>query len=157
VKFSDILTQARAWLQREGRLRYRSLQREFELDDQALADLRDELIEGQRVAIDEEGKVLVWVGDGKAPAAPTSSSQAQLQTPASYTPPYLAERIRAEQAALDARGAIDGERKTITALFADIKGSMALMEDLDPEDARAIIDPVLARGSVNSRASWLYW
>jgi len=38
---------------------------------------------------------------------------------------------------------IDGERKTVTALFADIKGSTELMEDLDPEDARAIIDPAL--------------
>ena len=37
----------------------------------------------------------------------------------------------------------DGERKTVTALFADIKGSMELMEDLDPEEARAIIDPAL--------------
>ena len=40
-------------------------------------------------------------------------------------------------------GLLDGERKTITALFADIKGSMELMEDLDPEEARAIIDPAL--------------
>src|SRR5260370_39970639 len=39
--------------------------------------------------------------------------------------------------------AIDGERKNVTALFADIKGSMDLMEDLDPEEARAIIDPAL--------------
>jgi class 3 adenylate cyclase len=38
---------------------------------------------------------------------------------------------------------VDGERKTVTALFADIKGSMELMEDLDPEEARAIIDPAL--------------
>src|SRR5712691_6029132 len=38
---------------------------------------------------------------------------------------------------------IDGERKTVTALFADIKGSMELMEDLDPEEARAIVDPAL--------------
>jgi class 3 adenylate cyclase len=38
---------------------------------------------------------------------------------------------------------LDGERKTVTALFADIKGSMELMEDLDPEEARAIIDPAL--------------
>jgi len=41
------------------------------------------------------------------------------------------------------RAAFDGERKTVTALFADIKGSMELMEDLDPEEARAIIDPAL--------------
>jgi class 3 adenylate cyclase len=55
----------------------------------------------------------------------------------------LAERIRAEQAALEARGNTDGERKIITALFADLKGSTALIEGLDPEEARAIIDPVL--------------
>src|SRR5262245_11616230 len=65
------------------------------------------------------------------------------QPPASYTPPHLAERIRAEQAALEARSATDGERKTITALFADLKGSTALIEGLDPEEARAIIDPAL--------------
>ncbi|MBV8450854.1 MAG: AAA family ATPase, partial [Deltaproteobacteria bacterium] len=43
----------------------------------------------------------------------------------------------------DSEGVADGERKTVTALFADIKGSMDLMEDLDPEEARAIIDPAL--------------
>src|ERR671936_478942 len=47
------------------------------------------------------------------------------------------------QAALEARGDPDGERKTITALFADIKGSMDLLEDLDPEEARRLIDPAL--------------
>src|SRR5271156_2399682 len=50
-------------------------------------------------------------------------------------------RIRPEQA--DAAKTIEGERKTVTALFADIKGSTELMEDLDPEEARAIIDPAL--------------
>src|SRR5262249_27164665 len=44
---------------------------------------------------------------------------------------------------LPASTAIDGERKTVTALFADIKGSMDLMEGLDPEEARAIVDPAL--------------
>src|SRR6266568_5981675 len=76
-----------------------------------------------------------------------NSSDSGLQTPdsrpISYTPRHLTERIRAEQAAMEARGATDGERRIITALFADIKGSMALIEDLDPEDARAIIDPAL--------------
>ncbi len=72
-----------------------------------------------------------------------SSPFAVSAPPASYTPPHLAERIRAEQAALEARGATDGERKTITALFADLKGSTALIEGLDPEEARAIIDPAL--------------
>ena len=44
---------------------------------------------------------------------------------------------------MESRGAADGERKTITALFADLKGSTALIEGLDPEGARAIIDPAL--------------
>ncbi len=76
-------------------------------------------------------------------AALATPSAPPAPTPATYTPPHLAERIRAEQAALEARGAVDGERKTITALFADIKGSMELIEDLDPEEARSIIDPAL--------------
>jgi len=66
-----------------------------------------------------------------------------LQPPISYTPKHLAERILAERAAMEARGSTDGERKTVTVLFADLKGSTALIEDLDPEDARSIIDPVL--------------
>ena len=65
------------------------------------------------------------------------------QSPASYTPPQLAQRILADQQALEARGGTDGERKTITALFSDIKGSMELIEGLDPEDARRLIDPAL--------------
>jgi class 3 adenylate cyclase len=44
---------------------------------------------------------------------------------------------------MESRGATEGERKTITALFADLKGSTALIEGLDPEDARAVIDPAL--------------
>jgi class 3 adenylate cyclase/predicted ATPase len=82
-----------------------------------------------------------------------NGSASQLQTPSSsthwtadpgrWTPPHLATRILAEQAAMEARGAREGERKTITALFADIKGSMDLIEPLDPEEARAIIDPAL--------------
>ncbi|MGH7821987.1 MAG: adenylate/guanylate cyclase domain-containing protein, partial [Candidatus Binatia bacterium] len=74
------------------------------------------------------------VGDDSPKAPPA---------PAAYTPPHLAERILAEQAAMESRGARDGERKHITALFADIKGSVELMEDLDPEEARAIVDPAL--------------
>jgi class 3 adenylate cyclase len=77
------------------------------------------------------------------PALGVRVTVAGSQSPARYTPPHLAERIRAEQAALEARGTGDGERKTITALFADLKGSTALIEGLDPEEARAIIDPAL--------------
>src|SRR5260370_14302538 len=48
-----------------------------------------------------------------------------------------------EQPLVDAADVPDGERKTVTALFADIKGSTELMEDIDPEEARAVIDPAL--------------
>ena len=64
--------------------------------------------------------------------------------PIHYTPHHLAERIRAEQAAMEARGETAGERKTVTALFADMAGSTALIHDLDPEEAHRLIDPVVA-------------
>src|SRR5437762_3723751 len=58
-------------------------------------------------------------------------------TPDSYTPRHLAERI------LTSRAALEGERKQVTILFADLKGSMELLADRDPEEARTILDPVL--------------
>src|SRR5262245_61342495 len=142
MKFSDIIDQACTLLQGKGRLTYRSLKLEFGLDEEQLDVLKEELIEGQRVAVDEGGKVLVWVG-----TAPTQSPEARVPSvpqspaleprpPVSYTPQHLAERIRAVMVT-------DGERKTITALFADLKGSTSLIEGLDPEEARTIIDPAL--------------
>jgi hypothetical protein len=59
MTFEKILDQAIAMLQRRGRLTYRTLQRQFQLDDAALDDLKHELIEGQRLAVDERGTVLV--------------------------------------------------------------------------------------------------
>jgi len=77
-------------------------------------------------------------------STPRLSSQTPSPTPPlHYTPKHLAERILAEQAALEARGAPEGERKTITALFADLAGFTTLTRDLDPEDARRLIDPAL--------------
>src|SRR5918996_1550833 len=80
---------------------------------------------------------------GQSSAPRLQSHTPSREPPLRYTPKHLAERTLAEQAALESRGAADGERKTITALFADLKGSTALIEGLDPEDARAIIDPAL--------------
>jgi class 3 adenylate cyclase/tetratricopeptide (TPR) repeat protein len=68
-----------------------------------------------------------------AGAAPRPSS------PVAYTPKHLAERI------LNSTSAIAGERKQVTVLFADLKGSMELLADRDPEEARALLDPVLER------------
>ncbi|WP_432260178.1 adenylate/guanylate cyclase domain-containing protein [Cupriavidus sp. TMH.W2] len=77
-------------------------------------------------------------------SAPAPMKVPAPSAPIDYTPPYLAQRIRAAQADMEARGTADGERKTVTALFADMAGSTALIHDLDPEDARRLIDPVLA-------------
>ena len=68
--------------------------------------------------------------------ANTASSQRAAASRANSSTP-------AERPSLNTHEVIDGERKTVTALFADIKGSTELMEDLDPEEARAIIDPAL--------------
>src|SRR6266851_2703023 len=78
----------------------------------------------------------------EASIAQPAPVQSYSPAPADYTPPHLAERIRAEQAQLESRSG-EAERKTVTALFADIKGSMELIEDLDPEEARRLVDPAL--------------
>ena len=64
---------------------------------------------------------------------------AKFTSPESYTPKHLADRI------LTSRAALEGERKQVTVLFADLKGSMELLADRDPEEARKILDPVLER------------
>jgi class 3 adenylate cyclase/tetratricopeptide (TPR) repeat protein len=138
MTFEEILDQAIAMLQRRGRLTYGALKRQFQLDDTYLADLTAELIEGQRLAADEDGRVLVWTGAaGPASPAPSSSPPTQEHAPLTYTPSYLAERI------LTSRSILEGERKQVTVLFADLKGSTELIRDLDPEQARAILDPAL--------------
>jgi hypothetical protein len=140
MTFEEILDQAIAMLQRRGRLTYTTLKRQFQLDDAYLEDLKAELVEGQRVAVDEDGRVLVWTGaevSAPHPTPPPVSRQDRL--PLAYTPPYLAEKI------LTAKSALEGERKQVTVLFADLKGSMELLADRDPEEARQLLDPVLER------------
>ena len=66
-------------------------------------------------------------------------ARARLPSPDSYTPKHLAEKI------LISKAALEGERKQVTVLFADLKGSMELLSDRDPEEARTILDPVLER------------
>ncbi len=76
-------------------------------------------------------------GCGAAVAAPPAS--ARFGSPESYTPKRLAEKI------LTSRAALEGERKQVTVLFADLRGSMELLAERDPEDARKLLDPVLDR------------
>ncbi|WP_028217536.1 adenylate/guanylate cyclase domain-containing protein [Paraburkholderia oxyphila] len=87
-----------------------------------------------------------------APSSDASSGGAPLgdaghaspAAPIHYTPPHLAQRILAEQAAIEAQQGTAVERKTITALFADMAGSTALIHERDPEDAHRLIAPVIA-------------
>jgi hypothetical protein len=148
MKFSAVVEQILDMLQRQGRVSYRLLRREFELDDDLLADFKEELLYSRAQEVREEGPGLVCVGTPavesvqlvvRSPQPLASSTQAlapKPQLPSAYTPSHLAERIRAVPVT-------EGERKTITALFADLKGSTALVEGLDPEEARSVIDPAL--------------
>src|SRR5262249_38314710 len=71
-------------------------------------------------------------------AAPTPTAAApRFASPGLYTPKHLAARI------LTSKAALEGERKQVTGLFTDLKGSMELLADRDPEEARKILDPVL--------------
>ena len=63
MTFDDVLEQVIRLLQRQGRVSYRALKRRFTLDDDYLEDLKEELIHAQRVATDEDGRILVWTGD----------------------------------------------------------------------------------------------
>src|SRR5207247_197671 len=115
---------------------YGTLKRQFQLDDAALEDLQNELIKGQRLARDEDGAVLVWTGAAIPPPAPAPTPPpATAPAPLAYTPPYLVEKI------LTTRSALEGERKYVTVLFADLKGSTELIRDLDPEAAQRLLDP----------------
>jgi hypothetical protein len=71
------------------------------------------------------------------PVSGESAGQVRFASPESYTPQHLAEKI------LTSKAALEGERKQVTVLFADLKGSMELLAERDPEEARKILDPVL--------------
>ena len=127
MTFEEVVDQALAMLQRRGRVTCRMLQRHFQLEDAALEDLKEELIYGQRVGVDEDARVLVWMGAPTAPAPSASvrvpaPDDSQARAPLSYTPLHLVDKI------LTSRSALEGERKQVTVLFADLKGSTELIQ-----------------------------
>jgi hypothetical protein len=72
MKFSEAVARTIAWLQRERRISYRALKREFDLDDEFLEDLRAELIEVKELAVDKDGKMLVRTGASVVPSSKSS-------------------------------------------------------------------------------------
>jgi class 3 adenylate cyclase len=140
MTFEEILDHAIAMLQRRGRLTYGTLKRQFQLDDAALDDLKEALLYTHAEVRDDAGRGLMWTGE-TVTTAPTAVAPTALpaRTPLAYTPAYLAEKI------LTSRRALEGERKQVTVLFADLKGSTELIRDLDPEAAQRLLDPALQR------------
>jgi class 3 adenylate cyclase/tetratricopeptide (TPR) repeat protein len=142
MDFYAVLDQVLDLLRQRGRVTYNALKRQFDLDDACLQDLKDEIIAAQRVAVDEDGRVLVWTGDVAALPAPTTAPAAVRARPPdaeprAYTPAHLAEKI------VTARPALTGERKQVTVLFADLKDSTELIRGLDPEAAQHLLDPAI--------------
>ena len=136
MTFDALLAQILELLQRQGRVSYGALKRRFSLDDAYLDDLKTEIIEAQRLAVDEQGRILVWTGGtGATPAPVPAPPPPHLPD----MPSHIAEKI------LTSKAALEGERKQVTVLFADLKGSMELLADRDPEEARQLLDPVLER------------
>src|SRR5262245_56744649 len=136
MTFDEILAQVRDLLQREQRLSYRALKVRFALDDDHLEALKDEIIAAKQLAVDEQGRVLVWTGDA-ASAPPPAVTSTPTPVPVAAIPTHLAEKI------LTSRSALEGERKQVTVLFAAIKDSTELIKDLDPEAAQQLIDPAI--------------
>ncbi len=130
MSFMETVEKARVLLERNGRVSLRALQREFDLDEDALDELIDELVEIQRVAA-RDGRALAWAG-GETPSSiePPEPQRA----PRDYTPKHLADRI------LQSKSGIEGERKQVTVLFADVMDSMELAEQLGPEAWHEILD-----------------
>jgi len=124
MTFEEILDQAMTMLQRRGRLTYRTLQLQFQLDDAHLEALKDELIYGQCLAVDEDGRVLVWTG-GADVSSPTSSPTPQPLQP-------QAESALTTQP-------LHAERRQLTVLFCDLVDSTVLASQLDLEDLLEVV------------------
>src|SRR5688572_32454043 len=105
MTFEEILNQAMALLQRQGRVSYRALKRQFDLDEAYVEDVKLELIEVHQVAVDQDNTMLVWTGGTAAPPPPATEPAAgwvrQPDTaPLTYTPPHLTDKILAARPAL---------------------------------------------------------
>src|SRR5262245_19964484 len=128
----DVLDQIIALLRQRKRLTYCLLKREFALDDETLEDLKDELIYAQKLAVEEDERVLVWIGGTEGthavPSPPSRTPQQSViqATQPPHTPP---PEPRSPEA----------ERRQLTVMFCDLVDSTALSGRLDPEDLREVV------------------
>src|SRR5262245_19603342 len=143
MTFDEILTQIIDLLKRQGRVSYSALKRRFDLDDDYLNDLKDELLYVHPVR-DDEGRGLVWTGEQASAAAPppvpvtpvltSAPAPDNAHEPLSYTPKHLAEKI------LTSRSALEGERKQVTVLFCDLANSTPIAERIGPEAMHTLLN-----------------
>ncbi len=133
MNFFEVLDQVVALLRTRERVTYRALKLQFDLDDEQLQTLKEELIEAQELAVDRDGKMLVWIGEGaKEKAEKQRSEEAGKATTGagSSQSPVASQQSPVPSSA---------ERRQLTVLFCDIVGSTALSEQLDPEDLREVV------------------
>jgi len=131
MDFYTVLDHVIDLLRSRGRITYRALKRQFALDDDYLEDLKAELIQGQRLAVDEDGAVLVWTGGVDSASAPLPAQPEQPQA-------TQAAQTQVDLAPSAARPA-DAERRQLTVMFCDLVDSTALSGRLDPEDLREVV------------------
>jgi predicted ATPase/class 3 adenylate cyclase len=128
MKFYELVEQVRALLQREGRVSYRALKREFDLDDDYIKDLKAEIIKAKKLAVDEDGEVLVWLGEGaKAETENRRTGESEKKETKDFG-------LRTPDS-----GLTSAERRQLTVEFIDVVDSTALSTQLDPEELRAVI------------------
>src|SRR5215468_5722554 len=132
MTFYEMLEQVIALLQRHGRLSYRALKVQFELDDDRLNLLKEELIDIQHVARDQDGRMLLWTGEASTPPEPAivQSAQHEVRLEDQRT---LVEAPPAEPRSPEA------ERRQLTVMFCDLVDSTKLSSQLDPEDLREVV------------------
>ena len=134
MTFQEVLAQVIAWLQREQRVSYRAIKRQLALDDDYLEDLKDELIHAKKLAMDEEGRVLVWIGGtGNTPVPVSRAAQPE------PLPAIQAAYPPQEGAPQAPHGIPEAERRQLTVLFCDLVDSTRLARQLDPEDWRDVV------------------
>ncbi len=137
MDFYAILDQVIALLRQRQRVTYRALQRQFGCDDAYLEDLKAELIEAQRLAVDEDGRILIWTGhadrSSSAPPPPPASLQS-VEPPVTLTP-----RVGQTASPPPEPYTPDAERRQLTVMFCDLVDSTTLSSQLDPEEYREVV------------------
>src|SRR2546428_9548417 len=146
MDFYAVLEQVLELLRQRGRVTYRALKRQFQLDDDYLEDLKAELIQGQRLAVDEAGAVLVWTGDRASVPSPTDElAPSPFPAREDATVRWTSTPPPQSTSSTHASPVLAGERRQVTVLFADISGFTALAETMDPEDVRQVMNACFAQ------------